>query len=119
MDRRAVFVLVFIVTFVSTALVAIACLWSKQSLLTTALYSLATMWIMGIVAQLAIHHLWETLIRPMENSQQEQMVASSKAEEKTNLNEIENIDQILAWEERRRKEVMEMRQTKDAEKAKK
>ena len=48
------------------------CLTTGQTWITTILYSLATMWIIGIISQLALHHLYLAIVKPMENKRFEE-----------------------------------------------
>lgn len=94
MDRRIIFVLVFFFTLTSTLLVGAVSLLSGQSWLTTALYSLATMWIMGIISQLVIQHLYLGIVKPMDDAKFDEMVEKETSME-IDLDEVEEIDQMV------------------------
>jgi uncharacterized membrane protein SpoIIM required for sporulation len=93
-DRRIIFLLVFIFTLASTVLVAVVSLMNDQGWIRTAIYSLATMWIVGVVSQLLIQHLYLSIVKPMDDSKREEMLAE-QAKMEINLDEIEEIDQVI------------------------
>lgn len=96
MDRRIVFFGVFLITLISTLLVCGVCLYSGQTALTTALYSLVTMWLMGIASQILLQHLYQSVVRPMENEKLDEELAKAKLD--VNLEDIEEIDQVIQME---------------------
>lgn len=91
MDRRVIFFLVFIITLVSTALVAGVCLLTKQPALDTVLYSVITMWIMGVVSQLLLQNLYQAIVKPMEQLRQE--VRQQQTSVPLDLDDVEEIEQ--------------------------
>ena len=96
MDRRVVFFLVFVVTFVSTALVAGVCLITRQPALDTVLYSMITMWIMGVVSQLLLQNLYQAIVKPMEQDrQQARMQQNSVSIDLDDVEEIEQANQMI------------------------
>lgn len=101
MDRRGLFLFVFVFTAASTLLVGAVSIWTEQNWLDTVLYSLVTMWLTGIVSQLLMQHLYLGIVRPMEEEKLETMLA--KAEAEINIDEVEEIDQVQALEEAKRK----------------
>ncbi len=96
MDHRALFLFVFLFTLLSTVLVAAACYLTGQTLLDTTLYSLATMWLVGIVAQVLGQQLYLGIIRPLEESRLAKTLDKVKSE--INIDEIEEIDQVAQLE---------------------
>jgi hypothetical protein len=101
LDRRGLFLFVFIFTVSSTLLVTSVSIWTEQNWLDTILYSLVTMWITGVVSQLLMQHLYLGIIRPMEEEKLETMLAQAQAE--INIDEVEEIDQVQALEEAKKK----------------
>ena len=91
MDRRIVFFVVFVITLVSTVLVFSICLLAHQPIFETTLYSVVTMWIMGIVSQLLLQNLYQAIVKPLEDSQRQQI--EQRTAEEINLKDIEEIDQ--------------------------
>lgn len=91
MDRRIVFFLVFIITLVSTICVSGVCLIMRQPWVDTVLYSLAAMWIMGIVSQLLLQNLFYTIVKPLQESWQQKVQEEIVSE--INLDDVEEIDQ--------------------------
>ena len=96
MDRRILFFIVFIFTLTSTALVTVVCILTEQRVMDTVLYSLATMWITGIISQLLVQHLYLGIVRPLEEQKYEEKLAHVKA--KINIEEVEYIDQVKEME---------------------
>ncbi len=94
MDKRVNFFLVFAITFVSVIAVAFVSWLKGNSMLHTVLYSLATMWIMGIVSQLLIHNLYLNIVKPIEQQKMEEQIKSKKYE--INADDIEDIDSFVA-----------------------
>ena len=101
MDRRGLFLFVFIFTVGTTLLVGSVSVWTNQTLLDTVLYSLVSMWISGVVSQLLMQHLYLGIVRPLEEEKLESMLAKAQAE--ININEVEEIDQVQALEEAKKK----------------
>jgi hypothetical protein len=97
LDRRGLFLFVFILTLGSTILVGSIGVWTEQNWLDIILYSLVTMWITGVVSQLIVQHLYLGIIRPLEEIKLESMLAKAKAE--INIDEVEEIDQVRALED--------------------
>ena len=92
MDRRIVFVVVFFFTLLSTVAVAGVCLLLGKTAFSTVLYSLLTMWVVGIVSQLLMHHLYQAIMKPKEEAREEEK--ASKKQTRINLDAIEEIDQV-------------------------
>lgn len=92
MDRRIVFFFVFIITVTSTVMVGAVCLLTGQSWLNTALYTLAAMWIMGIVSQLLLHNVYHNIVRVHEEENKQKSL--QRQESPINLDDIEEIDQV-------------------------
>lgn len=91
MDRRIVFFLVFVITLLSTLVVAGVCLLMRQPLVDTVLYSLAAMWIMGIVSQLLLQNLFYSIVRPLQEAWQQKV--HEEMSPAVNLDEVEEIDE--------------------------
>lgn len=96
MDRRAVFVGVFLFTLISTLLVGGVCLYVGQGIYRSVVYAVVTMWVTGIVSQLALQNLYHAVVRPIEDARLDDRVARAKVE--VNLDEVEEIDQVLSLE---------------------
>jgi hypothetical protein len=94
MDRRIVFFLVFVITLLSTLLVATICMLTKQSMIESVLYTLATMWIMGVVSQLLLQNLYQAIVRPIEREKQQRVNIENNTLN-LNLEEIEEINQVV------------------------
>ena len=94
MDKRFVFLLVFLFTLFCTVLVAVVSLLTEQTLLTTVIYSFATMWVTGILSQLVFKHLYLGIVKPMEDSKQGEKLKEERRKE-LNVAEIERIDQVV------------------------
>lgn len=94
MDRRVLFTIVFLLTLISTLLVIVIGMLSNQKWLYTALYALGTMWIMGIVSQLLIKHLYFSVVRTVEIAKAEEC-AKKAAELEIDIDEVERIDQLM------------------------
>lgn len=93
MDKRTIFVMVFFFTLISTILVAIVCVLTGQKALTTVLYSLATMWITGIISQLLFQSLYQSVVVPREEVKQEQEEQEPTMPE-LNLEGLEEIEEV-------------------------
>jgi hypothetical protein len=100
-DRRILFVVVFCLTLISTLLVAFVCIMTEQTGLHTILYSLATMWIMGIVSQVLLQHVYLGIVRPLEEDKYEERLDRAKSQ--MNIDDIEEIDQVEELEEAMKK----------------
>ncbi|MCB1135025.1 MAG: hypothetical protein KDK78_02050 [Chlamydiia bacterium] len=96
MDRRIVFFSVMVFTLLSTLLVFAIGLVTGQTLLTAVIYALATMWLMGISSQILLQHLYESVVRPLENERLDEELAKAKLD--VNLEDIEEIDQVIQLE---------------------
>ena len=92
MERRIIFVLVFVFTIMSTLAVGVTCWLSGQNWFTTALYTIATMWITGIVSQLLIHNLYLNIMKPIEEQKSSEDFEKKKI--KFDVDDIEEINQI-------------------------
>ena len=90
MDRRILFFLVFSFTLLSTVIVLAICLATRQTWVATILYSLATMWVIGIVSQLSLHHLYLAIVKPIENKKFEE---SLKRENELHF-DIDSVERI-------------------------
>ncbi len=93
MDRRIVFLLVFLLTLFSTVLVGAVSLWTGQTVLRSVLLALATMWVMGILGQILLHNLYQAIVKPMEEEKEELRVDA--VTEELNLDEVEEIDEAV------------------------
>lgn len=98
MDRRVIFVLVFFFTLLSTVLVFAVCLITGQTWLATAVYSLAAMWIVGIISQLLMRHLYLSIVKPMDDAAYEDMVKKELRLD-ANLDEVESINEVIEHKE--------------------
>ncbi len=92
MDRRFIFFLVFCFTLGSTILVATVSIMTGQSWLNTVLYSLATMWIIGIASQVMMQHIYLKIVRPLREEMEHRKVEEA-ASVKLDLEDIEEISQ--------------------------
>lgn len=92
MDRRFLFLIVYGLTLFSTLLVAFVCFMSEQTWVNTTLYSLTTMWIMGIISQILVQNVYLGIVRPLEEKKYDEMLAHVKS--KINIDEVEEIDQV-------------------------
>ena len=92
-DRRIIFVGTFFFTIVSTALVAFVSFMTEQSAFNTALYSLATMWITGVVSQVFLQNLYQGIVKPLEETRRERKRDDKRRE--INLQEVEAIDDAI------------------------
>lgn len=101
MDKRIPFLFVFCFTLLSTFLVAFVCFWTEQRYLDSVLFTLAAMWITGIVSQLLVQHLYLGIVRPLEEEKYEKVLAKAKAD--INIDEVEEIDQVGELEEAKKK----------------
>ena len=90
MDRRIVFFLVFSFTLFSTLLVAFVCFLTNQTIITSTLYTVVTMWVTGIVSQLLLHNLYQSIVAPLDNEKEEEL----EEEHAFNYDDIEEIDQV-------------------------
>ncbi|MCH1430596.1 MAG: hypothetical protein GWP59_03545 [Chlamydiales bacterium] len=93
MDKRALFLIVFIFTLISTLLVGAVSLYIGHSWLDVVLYSLGTMWVVGIISQLLMHHLYLSIIRPIEEEKYKKEV-EKELQHTIPLDEVEKIDEI-------------------------
>ena len=93
MDRRAIFVVVFFFTLLSTVLVAIASFLSGQSWLHIALYSLATMWIVGVLSQLLLQNLYSSIVRPYEEEKRQRMLEEQMKQE-IDVDQVEAVEDV-------------------------
>lgn len=93
MDRRVVFFFVFMITLCSTLLVAFVCFFTGQSAVESVLYTLATMWVMGVISQLLLTNLYQAIIRPLEHERKEKQSVRDD-QQFMNLEEVEEIDQV-------------------------
>ena len=57
-----------------------------QSVIETCLYTIVSMWISGVSSQLLIQHLYNSVIRPLDEKREKVAV---------NLHEVEKIDELL------------------------
>jgi hypothetical protein len=96
-DRRIVFFCVFSFTVLSTVLVAAVCLLTEQTWIDTVLYSLATMWLIGIVSQVLVHQVYVGIVRAGEEDKYKSEYETAKA--RMNIEDIENIDDINKLQE--------------------
>ncbi|SCA58793.1 hypothetical protein AB751O23_AP_00030 [Chlamydiales bacterium SCGC AB-751-O23] len=94
MDKRALFLIVFIFTLISTLLVAGISLYMGHNWLDIVLYSLATMWVVGIISQLLMHHLYLSILRPIEEEKYKTQV-KDELQHSIPLDEIEKIDEVV------------------------
>ena len=92
LDRRITFVLVFFFTTTSTVLVAAVARYVGHGWLTTALYSLVTMWITGIISQLVFHSLYQNIVKPMEDEFYDQANVQEKLS--IDLDSVQTIQQV-------------------------
>jgi len=93
-DKRIVFLLVFLFTLVSTILVLFVCIATEQKWLTTVLYTLATMWLVGVLSQLLIQHLYLSIVKPIDDAKFEKNLKEQSVPE-IDLEELEEIDQVV------------------------
>lgn len=91
MDRRIVFLLVFTITLSSTLVVAFVSFWVGQSWLRTALFSLATMWVVGIISQVLFLNLYQSIVKPIEEERLEEV--KKVRQQELNLQDVEEIGQ--------------------------
>lgn len=91
MDRRIIFLAVFVITLFSTLTVGAVSYFVGQSWLRTVLFSLATMWIVGILSQVLITNLYHVVVRPME--EEKRTDERLQRQEDLNLQDVEEIDQ--------------------------
>lgn len=92
---RSIAVSVFLVTIISTLSVALVCIFFNQSAFHTVIYSLITMWIMGIVGYIAIKSVYMKIIRPHELQKLEDEKLLKTAEMSLNISEVQDIDTAL------------------------
>lgn len=95
MDRRIIFFLVFTITLLCTILVAVVCFLTEQSMMDTAIYSLTSMWIMGIVTQLMLSNLYRAVVQPLE---EERASVQEKRQVELDLDDIEGIDELATMD---------------------
>jgi hypothetical protein len=92
-DRRAIFVVVFFFTLLSTVLVAVVSFLSGQGWLHIALYSLATMWIVGVLSQLLLQNLYSSIIRPYEEEKRQRMLEEQMKQE-IDIEQVEAVEDV-------------------------
>lgn len=95
MDKRALFLFVFIFTLISTLAVSVISLYMEHSWLDTVLYALATMWVVGIASQLLVHFLYLSILRPIEEQKFKHKVEKD-LKHNIPLDEVERIDDVKA-----------------------
>lgn len=66
-----------------------------QSVIETCLYTIVSMWISGVSSQLLIQHLYNSVIRPLEEERAEMSQAEKREKVAVNLHEVEKIDELL------------------------
>ena len=93
MHRSVVFLMVFFFTLMSTILVGVVSWMTGQGIFYTVIYSVATMWITGIVSQVLVLNLYQGVVKPLE----EQRVQAKQEElkEELNLDAVEAIDDAI------------------------
>jgi len=91
-DKRVLFLFVFSFTFFTTVLVALVCFWTEQRVLDGILFTLASMWISGIVSQLLLQNLYLGIVRPLEEARLEEKLAKRKF--LVNIDDIESISEV-------------------------
>ena len=95
MDKRILFLFVFIFTLFSTASVSFISLYMDHSWLDTVLYALATMWVVGVASQLLVHFLYLNILRPIEERKYKEKVKDELRHD-IPLDEVERIDDVHA-----------------------
>jgi hypothetical protein len=63
MDKRIVFFIVFMITLLSTITAAVISILANKSWVDVVLYSLATMWIMGMLSQVLLQSLYHSIVK--------------------------------------------------------
>jgi LPS O-antigen subunit length determinant protein (WzzB/FepE family) len=101
-NRKIVFFSVFVFTLVSTLLVFSVCLLSNQTWLVTILFTLSTMWVIGILSQLALHHLYLSVVKPIEDKAFEKKIRKMHEHNYA----IEEIEKISDFKEKYESEVV-------------
>ncbi len=91
MDRKSLFFIVFLFTLVSTCIVGSVSLATGQGWLVTALYSLVTMWIIGILGQVVVRHVYLQVVYPLEAKKAKEEVMESHLSVR-DLEDVEEID---------------------------
>lgn len=94
MDRRSLFFIVFLFTLISTFLVGSVSLATGQGWLVTALYSLVTMWIVGILAQVVVRHVYLQVVYPLEVKKAKDEILESRLLVR-DLEDVEEIDRAV------------------------
>jgi uncharacterized membrane-anchored protein YitT (DUF2179 family) len=92
-DRRIIFIGTFFFTLFSTILVAFVSFATEQGMLYTVLYSLATMWITGVISQVLLQNLYQGIVKPLEEVRVENRKEEKRRE--VNLQEVEAIDDAM------------------------
>lgn len=100
-DKRVLFLFVFCFTFFTTVLVALVCFWTEQRILDGILFTLASMWISGIVSQLLLQNLYLGIVRPLEEARLEEKLAKRKF--LVNIDDIETISEVEDMSEQGKK----------------
>lgn len=91
MDSRAVFFLTFMFTFFGTLLVASVCYFTGQGVIETVIFSVSSMWILGVSSLILIQNIYQNIVLPLEEDKIEELEAAKKKER--NLKEIEKIQE--------------------------
>ncbi len=91
MDRKSLFFIVFLFTILSTLIVGSVSLATGQGWLITALYSLVTMWIVGILAQVVVRHVYLQVVYPLELKKVKETIMESRLSVR-DLEDVEEID---------------------------
>lgn len=112
LDRRAVFAIVFLFTLLSTVIVAAACLYFGQTATMTVVYSLATMWLVGVFSQILLHNLYQAVVKPLEEELIERRRANARSE--LNLEGVEAIDEANERIENAQKKVRKAEEAAEA-----
>jgi hypothetical protein len=92
MDRKSLFFIVFLFTLISTFLVGSVSLATGQGWLVTSLYSLVTMWIIGILAQVLVRHVYLQVVYPLEIKKAKEEIMESRLSIR-DLEDVEEIDE--------------------------
>jgi Na+-translocating ferredoxin:NAD+ oxidoreductase RnfG subunit len=94
MDRKGLFLIVFLFTLASTLAVALVSILTEQGPLYTVLYSLVAMWIVGIISQVLITSVYQSVIKPLEEEKRE--AGRKEVRKELNLSEVEEIDEAVS-----------------------
>ncbi|MBN4067048.1 hypothetical protein JYU14_03090 [Simkania negevensis] len=95
MDRRIIFVFVFVFTLVSTLLVFFASLAAHQTWLNTILYSLTAMWLVGILSQIVVRHIYMRIINTYEMQTKQKKTHEKKEQQEHKIEGVEAIDDLI------------------------